>query len=201
METTFLVCFAFGALFTAVSTVLGLAHTSGPGADLGHFGHLRHVPHAGFARLPVPLVALLNASSLLAFLTWFGAAGYVALRFGGWSLLPALGGAALAGLVGALMLGLFLRKVEAGEQVLDPRAYQLEGTLARVTVTVPADGAGEVVFVKAGRRRSEAARSAGGAAIPRGTEVVILRYARGAAHVPPWDELLQERPPPRLPAP
>ena len=190
METVFVFCFAFGALFTAISTVLGMAHTSVPGADLGHFGHLRHPPRLRFAGSPA---AFLNASSLLAFLTWFGAAGYVALRFGGWPVLAALALAALAGTLGALVLGLFLRKVEAGEQVLDPRAFRLEGTLARVTVSVPADGAGgagEVIFVKAGRRRSEAARSASGVAIPRDTEVVILRYERGVALVQAWDELL-----------
>jgi membrane protein implicated in regulation of membrane protease activity len=211
METVFLVCFAFGALFTAVSAVLGLAHTSVPGADVGHFGHLGHgvhaphgarVPHvanAGHMRLPVPLLAILNASSVLAFLTWFGAAGYLALRFGGWTLAPALAVAVAAGLAGALLLGAFLNKVTAGEQVLDPRAFRLEGTLARVTVSVPAQGAGEVVFIKEGRTRSEAARSATGNPIPRGTEVVILRYDRGVAHVQPWDQLLEERPPPRLP--
>src|SRR5687767_3982077 len=165
METVFLVCFAFGALFTAVSAGLGLAHTAVPGADVGHFGHLGHAPrvphvhgvhvphaarmphfpHVGHMRLPVPLLAVLNASSLLAFLTWFGAAGYLALRFGGWALAPALAAAVAAGLAGAFLLGAFLNKVTAGEQVLDPRAFRLEGTLARVTVSVPAQGAGEVV--------------------------------------------------------
>ena len=218
METVFLVCFAFGALFTAVSAVLGLAHTSVPGADVGHFGHLGHAPHVphvqgvrvphaarlhhlpllGHARLPVPLLAVLNASSLLAFLTWFGAAGYVALRFGGWLPGPALAAAVVAGLAGAYLLGAFLNKVTAGEQVLDPRAFRLEGTLARVTVSVPAHAVGEVVFTKEGRTRSEASRSVTGDPIPRGTEVVILRYERGMAHVQPWDQLLQERPPPRL---
>jgi membrane protein implicated in regulation of membrane protease activity len=146
----------------------------------------------------VPLLAILNASSLLAFVTWFGAAGYLALRFGGWSLPLALAAAVVAGLAGAVLLGAFLNKVTAGEQVLDSRAFRLEGTLARVTVSVPARGAGEVVFSKEGRTRSEAARSITGDPIPRGTEVVILRYERGVAHVQPWDQLLEERPPPRL---
>ncbi len=225
METFFLACFAFGALFTALSAVIGLAHTAVPGADAGHFGHFgqaahgAHAPHIGHGahgagaigthagvetggglHLADVLAPFLNASSLLAFLTWFGAAGYLALQFGGWALPFGLAAALLAGIAGAVLLGAFLRKVMAGEVTLDPRDYRLEGTLARVTVSIPESGAGEIVFAKAGRRRSEAARSATGQAIPRGTEVVIMRYARGAAHVQPWEQLLAERPPPSLPA-
>src|SRR6266511_1466365 len=101
METVFLACFAFGALFTLVSVLLG-AVSSLPGADVGHFGHLGHAVHTGHAghgplgghsghaghaahpgsqngNGPAPvqtlagtlLLPLLNASSLLAFLTWF----------------------------------------------------------------------------------------------------------------------------------
>jgi membrane protein implicated in regulation of membrane protease activity len=147
------------------------------------------------------LAPFLNASSALAFLTWFGAVGYLALRFGSWALPIALLLALLAGSAGALLLGAFLRKVMAGEQTLDPHDFRLEGTLAKVTVTIPDSGAGEIVFTKAGRRRSEAARSATGQAISRGTEVLVLRYERGAAHVQPWDQVLAERSPPSLPAP
>jgi len=106
--------------------------------------------------------------------------------------------ALLAGLAGAMLLGAFLRKVMAGEVTLDPRDYRLEGTLAKVTVSIPAGGVGEIVFTKAGRRRSEAARSVVGQAIPRGSEVVILRYERGAAHVQLWEQLLEERSQPKL---
>ena len=48
------------------------------------------------------------------------------------------------------------------------------------------------MFTKAGTRRSEGARSRTGQPIARGTEVVILEYARGIAFVQPWDELMAE---------
>jgi hypothetical protein len=48
METFFLACFVFGALFTLVSVLLGAA-SHAPGADVGHFGHLGHGGHAGHA--------------------------------------------------------------------------------------------------------------------------------------------------------
>ena len=76
---------------------------------------------------------------------------------------------------------------------MDPADYRLEGTVGQVTVSIPAGGTGEVVFSKAGARRSEAARALGGAAIPRGSEVVITTYADGFATVQPWAEFLAAR--------
>jgi hypothetical protein len=215
METLFLICFLFGAIFTALAVVIGHVHVSVPGVDAGHFGHLgpghgghlgpaghagahgphgpgaHHTPHAlSTERVVAAGLPLFNVSSALAFLTWFGAAGYVLLRFAAWPLAGAVAGAVTAGGVGALLIALFLGKVLAGEREMDPRDYRLEGTLARVTVGIPADGAGEIVFTKAGTRRSEAARSLTGRPIPRDTEVVIIDYARGVARVQPWEELL-----------
>jgi membrane protein implicated in regulation of membrane protease activity len=218
METFFLVCFAFGALFTVVSVVLGTV-SHAPGMDAGHVGHMAHAPHMadgahapphiapghadGTVDAPVPhlplgldTLPLFNVSSALAFLTWFGAAGYLLLRFGQWGLLVALLAAVAAGVAAAVLIALFLRKVLEGSRALDPRDFRLIGTLARVTAGIPDHGVGEIVFVKAGRRRSEAARSATGAAVPRNTEVVIMEYARGVASVEPWNDLLagRERP-------
>lgn len=99
----------------------------------------------------------------------------------------------LAGLAAAALIAAFLRKLVAGSRALDPRDFRLVGTLARVTVTIPAGGVGEIVFSKAERRRSEAARGVDGQAVPRNTEVVIMDYARGVATVEPWDALLEER--------
>ena len=253
METIFLGCFVFGALFTAVSAVLGflgagmhllhggehapLAPHAGHdlphlhvdhgvhldhGAHAGHVGHeapatagsgrslAAEAPHNGAAEAqlhgPASHLPVLNVSSLLAFLTWFGAAGYLGSRFGGWPLLITLPVAIVAGIAGALVIARFLAAVMAGEREMDPRDYVLEGTLAQVTVSIPADGVGEVVFAKAGVRRSEAARSAAGHAIPRHAEVVILDYAHGVAVVQPWNEplvgvspaSLEDRTPPDL---
>lgn len=238
METVFLACFLFGAVFTLVSVGLGFAgsaahgphaghdlgpghgghampaahgHDLGPGHgghgapaghshDLGpgHGGHgqdhgagsMHHV-EAGDRGVSVGRAALslLNVSSILAFLTWFGAAGYLLLHFAAWSLLAAAPVAVVAGGAAASWMGLFLAKVRASERVMDPRAYRLEGTVARVIVSIPANGVGEVVFQKMGSRRSEAARGFNGRAIPRGAEVVIVDYQRGIATVDLLNEL------------
>jgi hypothetical protein len=67
----------------------------------------------------------------------------------------------------------------------------MEGTIGRVSKAIPAGGTGEVVFTKGGVRRSEAARALAGP-IPRGTEVLITRYANGFATVEPWSVLLED---------
>ncbi|MGH2371148.1 MAG: hypothetical protein ACRDI2_23470, partial [Chloroflexota bacterium] len=134
METVFLACFAFGALFTVASVAVGAVSSThgadaGQGTDGGHGGQLgdgghtadggsglahggaavsghghdtgapliihKASPLAALGRLPV-----FNVSSAVAFLTWFGAAGYLLLRFAAWPALVVLVGAIAAGCVG-----------------------------------------------------------------------------------------------------
>jgi membrane protein implicated in regulation of membrane protease activity len=205
METIFLACFIFGALFTVAMIVLGFAgHAAahiGHGVDLGHgaahIGHgAAHVGHGVHAEVPHSehtLLPWLNASSVVGALTWFGAAGYLMLRLGDWALPAVLIGALLAAGVGWYLVARFLGLVLAGEREMDPEEYRLEGTVGQVTVGIPAGGTGEVVFAKAGARRSEAARAQSGEPIPRGSEVVITTYADGFATVQPWGEFMAAR--------
>jgi hypothetical protein len=58
-----------------------------------------------------------------------------------------------------------------------------------VTVGIREGGTGEIVYSQAGTRRSAGARSEEGAAIARGSEVVVTKYERGIAYVRPWEEL------------
>jgi membrane protein implicated in regulation of membrane protease activity len=220
MENIFLACFAFGVLFTLVSLALGFAghgaahighgaaHIGHGAAHLGHgAGHVGHGAHvdpvsaegntataghgasaAAFTSLP-----LLNASSVVGALTWFGAAGYLLLRLGNWAWPAVLLGALLAAGIGWYLVARFLGLVLSGEREMDPDDYRLEGTVGQVTVGIPAGGTGEVVFAKAGARRSEAARAMDSVAIPRGSEVVITAYADGFATVQPWAEFVAAR--------
>src|SRR5712692_307416 len=223
MESIFLACFVFGALFTLASVALGFAgHGAahfghGPahmGHGPGHVGHgAAHVDHGGAAHVhaghsvdhshgvhgEIPhsenntTLPWLNASSAIGALTWFGAAGYLMLRLGDWALPGVIVGALLAAGVGWYLVARFLGLVLAGEREMDPEDYRLEGTVGQVTVSIPPGGTGEVVFAKAGARRSEAARAMGGVPIPRGSEVVITTYADGFATVQPWGEFLAAR--------
>jgi membrane protein implicated in regulation of membrane protease activity len=219
METIFLACFVFGALFTLASVALGMAGhgaahfshgpaniahgpahighgvdgaaghgTVGHAVDHGHAGVHAEVPHSDQATFP-----WMNASSVIGALTWFGAAGYLLMRLGDFALPAVLLGALLAAGLGWYLVARFLGLVLAGEREMDPEDYRLEGTVGQVTISIPPGGTGEVVFAKAGARRSEAARAMGGEPIPRGSEVVITTYADGFATVQPWGEFLAAR--------
>jgi hypothetical protein len=191
MATIFLGCFIFGALFTAVSFVFGAGgHGSGSHhGGVGHGGHGLHVGH-GHASGGDQELPLFNASSLLAFLTLFGAVGYILTRYAEWVVLPALIGAVLAGLLGWLAIAMLLRTVLAGEVELDPADFRMEGTLGHVTSAIPPHGSGEIVFTMGGAHHGEAARTADGRPLARGTEVVITHYEHGFATVEPWADYI-----------
>ncbi|HEV7665385.1 MAG TPA: hypothetical protein VGQ62_17775 [Chloroflexota bacterium] len=192
METIFLASFIFGALFTLGSLVLGFAGHGAAHLNHGGHAHLGSGAHAhGSVGNHEPnSLALLNASSVIGALTWFGAAGYLLLRLGDLAVPAIIAGALIAGGLGWYLVARFLTLILSGERELDPADYRLEGTVGNLTVSIPAGGTGEVMFSKAGARRSEAARAEGRVAIPRGTEVVITAYADGFATVQPWGEFM-----------
>lgn len=202
LSSLFLIAFLIGLVFTALSFLLGFDHGSHleighvdtahvAGLDAGHgLGHVDAPPGNGGASHaggPSPF----NLMSAMAFLTWFGGAGFVLYYFLAWAALLSLAAALLAGFAGGAIIFLVLaRVVWPNQTVMRPDEYRLEGTIARVSVPIREGGVGEVVFSKGGTRRSEGARSLDGSPIARGTEVVILRYERGLAVVQPWPAYL-----------
>jgi hypothetical protein len=199
-EDWYLVCFGVGLVLSVLACVGGfghlqLGHFHGGHFHLGHAhaGHLHgHSPHAsGHDASLSPL----NGFTLLAFLCWFGGAGYLLRRF---SPLWGAGVFALAlvsGLVGAGIIFWFLARVLLPrERVLLAEDTEMTGVLARVSSPIREGGTGEIAYSQGGARRAAAARSDAGAPIERDVEVVVLRYERGVAYVRPWSEL--EGPPP-----
>lgn len=170
-------------------------HGHGGEAGHGHAGHAghghgAHGPHGahdtGQQHFDAP--SPFNLSTLMIFLTWFGATGYVLRTYYGslaaWSLLAATG----CGLVGAGIVYLFLARVLwRGQTQLDDANYLIEGTLARVTSSIRAGGTGEIVYTLDGKRRVDGARNVEGTPIPAGADVAILRYEGGLAYVAPLD--------------
>jgi hypothetical protein len=122
------------------------------------------------------------------------------MHFANWPALWATLVALLPAAIADVLLALLLARIVAGERVMRPIDYELEGTLARVTISIPEGGVGEIVFSKGGTRRGEAARSLGSKPIAYGTEVVIIDYERGIALVQTYAEFI-ERHEPGLPAP
>jgi hypothetical protein len=90
----------------------------------------------------------------------------------------------------------FLAKVlMADEAPLDPADYDMIGVLGRTTISIRPGGTGELVFTQGGTRHVAGARSETGAAIPKGTEVLVTRYEKGIAYVSPFEDALGEKEP------
>jgi len=195
----YLVCFWLGFSSSAVScllTVLGL--------HLPHLLHLHGVhahghvsPHhaggshhtAGTAAAPSPL----NFSTAMAFLAWFGGAGYLLTRYSDVWPLAALLVAASVGSIGAALIFWFMAKVMwSAAENLDPDDFDVVGLLCTVSSPIRVGGTGEVLFQQAGTRHVAGARSDTGDAIDKGVEVVITRYERGLAYVRTWAEFSKE---------
>ncbi len=195
METMYLVLLLTSAALSLLSVLSGLGHV---GPHLPHV-HLAHLPHFHAGGAHSGDVSPVNATTITAFLAWFGGIGYILNTL---TRLPTpliLALAALAGAFGASFVVLFLVRVLLPGQTpaLRPEDYRIEGTLARLTVPIGPRGTGEVVYHKGGVTRSEGARSVDGGPLPRGTEVEVLRYERGIAFVEPLDRLLAARTPHR----
>jgi hypothetical protein len=212
----YLICFAVGFCFSFFSFVFGgsrfgrlhLPHFHGHGvshlpaangsahAPVGG-GHApaTHAPGAGYAARADQSaggtsVSPFNPPSIAAFLAWFGGTGYLLTRFSavwvGLALLVSVG----AGLVGGAIIFFFLSKVLiSDEECLDPADFEMVGVLGKLSVPIREGGTGELIYSQMGTRRVCGARSEDGAAIAKGTEVVVTRYEKGIAYVRLWSEM------------
>ena len=181
MNTVYLVCFLLGLTLSLLATFSGLGRL--------HFGHT----HIGHANPHHPgHVSAINGFTLPAFLCWFGGAGYLLHHYSSFISALVLLLASLAGLLGAgLLYAAIFKVLLPRERILHEEDTRMDGVVGRVSDEIRADGGtGEILFTQLETRRSAAARSETGANIPRGTEVVVLRYQRGIAYVAPLENHL-----------
>ncbi len=182
MTTFFLGCFAFGLIFSVASFLLGAL-----GSGHVHLPVHVHADHAGQGG-ESPALSFFNVSTVSAFLTWFGGAGYLLSRYSSLTALAVVTLSGLAGLAGGGIIFVTLSKyVYPRLTEMKAEDYQLPGTVAKVTSPIRAGGTGEIVYTLAGTLRSDGARAVSGEALDRGTEVVIVRVERGIAWVERWD--------------
>jgi len=204
-ETIYLVCFVVGLVLSAVSLLGGMGHFGGhvhiPHVHVPHVGHVPHAPHVGHAgaaggtaRGAGPSVPWWNAFSIMVFLCWFGAAGYLLTRYGSFVATVVLVIALVCGLSGGAVVFLFLAKVlMPHDRELTAEETAVTGAVGRVTSPIRAGGTGEIVYEQLGARRSAPARSEDGDPISREEEVFVVRYERGIAYVRRWEEALEDR--------
>jgi hypothetical protein len=133
----------------------------------------------------------LSPPVLFAFLTVFGAVGYIMTRRELLSGASRLATAAVAGLIAAAVAARLVRSwwTVTPEHDVDDERYILQGNLARVTKAVDAGVDGEVAFEISGERRIMRARSVDGTPLAAGTEVVIERIENDLAYVEAWAEV------------
>jgi len=198
-EHFYLACFLVGLLFSALSLLGGMGRFGGHlrlahASHMPHVGHLPHAPHApgtaakGTARGGSG-VPWWNTFSIMIFLCWFGAAGYLLTRHGRFVMGIVLVLAILCGLSGGAIVFWFMAKVMLPhEHELGADETAVVGVVGRLSCAINARGTGEIVYEQLGARRSAPARSENGEPIFKAEEVFVVRYEKGIAYVRRWEE-------------
>jgi membrane protein implicated in regulation of membrane protease activity len=192
----YLLCFLVGFSLSVLSFLAGAVHI--------HLPFKMHLPfhgghHAGGAHHTgsgarggashSSEISWFNASTIMAFLAWFGGAGYILTKHAYLAGIAALLVAIAAGLIGAWTVYRFMsRLMEDSRFHMNDWDYRLEGAVGVVSMTIREKQTGEVIFEQNGVRKSVGARSEDGRAIEKGSEVAIGRYEKGIAYVRKWEE-------------
>jgi membrane protein implicated in regulation of membrane protease activity len=191
-EGFYFACFVAGLLLSVVSLLGGMGHIH------WHFHgfHATHVPHgvvhhgAASTARGSGTVPWWNAFSIMIFLCWFGAAGYLMMRYGSLVASMVFVIAALCGLVGGAVVFWFMAKVlMPHERELTSDETAVTGVVGKVSSGIRAGGTGEVLYEQMGARRSVPARADLGEPIQKGEEVFVVRYEMGIAYVRRWEDL------------
>jgi len=181
-ESIYLGVFLLGLVMTVLSLFLGHVHLP------------IHLPHALHMHGGGPHIGPINTTTIVVFLTWFGATGYLVTHYHSAAAGLALTAAIISGFIGAaLMYVSVIRTFVMHERALRDDDFEMTGVLGRISMPIREEGGtGELIYSQQGTRRSCGARSEQGSRIERGTEVVVMRYDKGIAWVRPWDELHKE---------
>jgi len=206
-ETFYLVCFLAGLMLSFVSLLGGMGHFGGhahlPHVHVPHAGHVPHihVPHGAGAVHTAGMsgatgvnagadVPWWNAFSIMIFLCWFGAAGYLLTKYGSFVAGLVVVLAAICGLAGGAIIFMFLTKVlMPHERELTAFDTDVVGVVGRVSSPIRMGGTGEIVYQQLGATRSAIARAEDGEAMEKDAEVYVLRYEKGIAYVRRWEDL------------
>lgn len=192
----YLFCFLVGFAFSTLTFLAGAVHIHLPfRLHLpAHSGHAASGGHGGVAAKGAggragSHISWFNASTMMAFLAWFGGAGYILTRASHLVAAVCLALAALAGLVAGMIVYRFMLKLtRASDSQMRDADYRIEGCVGTLSMPIRETGTGEVIFSLGGVRRCAGARSEAGELVEKGAEVVIERYEKGIAYVKRWDD-------------
>ena len=192
----YLLCFIIGFSLSVLSFLAGAVHIHLPFKVHMPFLSAPHgdaTSHGGIAKSAsshgAGHISWFNASTVMAFLAWFGGIGYILSAHSHLVGLIALAFAIAGGLSASWAVFKFMVKLMNTESShLKDEDYRHEGLVCTVTMPVRANGTGEIVYMQNGVRRSAGARSCNGKPLEKGAEVVIERYENGVAYVHRWEE-------------
>ena len=189
----YLFCFLVGFLLSLLSFFAGAVHIHLPVKwhlpfHLGHHWGGGHGGVRGSFKGGAQ-ISWFNASTIMAFLAWFGGTGYLLTRHAHLLALASLGISALAGLFAGWVVFRFMVKlVQTDDAPMSTADRRVEGALGTVSMPIRENGTGEIIFSLGETRRCSGARSGDGKPIEKGAEVVIERYEKGIAYVKRWEE-------------
>ncbi len=182
-ESFYLICFGVGLVLSILSFAGGFSHL-----HLGHF-HFGHHAHTGHAHSNA--FSPINMFTAMAFLCWFGGAGYLLTHYK-LAIVPVIFALAVGiGLAGATLIFGFLTKVLLPrERTMLPEDTEMCGVVAIVSSELRPDTLGEILFSLDGTRRGAAARSEGRTADSHETpRYSSCATSKGVAYVRPFDDL------------
>ncbi len=137
---------------------------------------------------------VLNLPTIGAFLSVFGASGYLLLRYSTLALWVTLLMAAVLGLAaaGAVVYMIVGWAVPSAARDVEDERYILQGHFGVVTRAIASEEEGEIQYEDEGTTHTVAARTFDGAAIPVGSEIVIERIEDGVAWVELWANIARQ---------
>ena len=199
-ETFYLICFLAGLMLSGLTLLGGMGHFGGhvhvphvPHVHVPHAAHLSHaagVSHAtsGGSQSCGANVPWWNGFSIMIFLCWFGAAGYLLTKYGSFVAGVVVVLAAVCGIAGGAIIFIFLTRVlMPHDRELTADETDVVGAVGRLSSAIRVGGTGEIVYEQLGARRSAPARAEDGTAMEKQEEVYVVRYEKGVAYVRRWE--------------
>ena len=134
-------------------------------------------------------ISWFNASTIMAFLAWFGGTGYLLTRHSHLFALLSFVIASVSGLFAGWVVFRFMVKLmQTDNAPMSNDERRVEGSLGTISMPIRENGTGEIIYLLGGTRRCSGARTGDGQPIEKGTEVVIEKYEKGIAYVKRWEE-------------
>src|SRR6266702_5123648 len=154
----YLLCFLVGFSLSVLSFLASAVHIHLPFKwhlpfHLGHHGGGWHKGGASGAH-----ISWFNASTIMAFLAWFGGTGYLLTRHSHLLAVVSLLIATVAGLAaGWAVFRFMLKLMSSTDEPMKSEDYRMEGSLGTISMPIRENGTGEIIFSLAGVRRCSGA--------------------------------------------